>query len=318
MNVGELQVEAADPLKSKLQIRLVGTQKPKLDHPLVEFDPAIPLERCDGMLAWLKPSVEFLAFRGVRAWYIDEPLNVSIFRTRLFREALKTVPETEFLHHSNRNPSYRFPCVTHWGEPTVANRQDRRKAVVAVVSNFGGRIWWLRAGVRFRNKFLLDPNVELFGSLDSWRRFRRYPWSAPRQPENYKGPFDGNWFLESQVEALSQYSVNLCIENTLMPYYFTEKFVNAARAGCVPIYHAHPTVRENFLKGARWIDPSDFAFSVRDTISAALDCDAREFRENNWNWLRTEQVAATEGSGMWNKIADLFVSRIAPDLVIPI
>jgi hypothetical protein len=112
------------------------------------------------------------------------------------------------------------------------------------------------------------------------------------------------------VQALSRYRINLCLENTMTPYYFTEKFVNAARAGCVPIYHAHPTVRESFLKGARWIDPAHFKFNVSETISAALDCNARAFRESNWQWLHSEQVAATEGFRVWTRIVDLIVSRI--------
>jgi hypothetical protein len=95
-----------------------------------------------------------------------------------------------------------------------------------------------------------------------------------------------------------------------MPYYFTEKFVNAARAGCVPIYHAHPTVREGFLKGARWIDSADFKFDVFKTISAALDCNAQAYRERNWQWLSSEQVATTEGYGIWTRIVGLIVSRI--------
>jgi hypothetical protein len=96
----------------------------------------------------------------------------------------------------------------------------------------------------------------------------------------------------------------------MMPYYFSEKFVNAARAGCVPVYHAHPTVREGFLKGARWIDPADFKFDVSETISAALNCDSQVLRETNWQWLRSDQVEATEGYGIWTRIVELIVSRI--------
>lgn len=299
---------------SKLRIRLVGTPKPAWDHPSAECDPDIPMDRCDGMLAWGAPTEEFLDYRGVRAWYIDEPLTQSMFRTRLFRKALKIVPETEFLHHSNPNPRYRFPCVTHYGEPTIVDPSDRRKAVVAAVNNFGGRTWWLRRGARSRNRFILDPKVKLFGDCDGWSRFRRWPWSAPGRPANYQGPLGTSWYLRDQVDALSKYQVNLCLENSTMPYYFTEKLVNAAQAGCVPIYHPHPTVREGFLKGARWIDPADFNFNVSKTISAALDCDAQAFRENNWKWLRSEPVAATEGYGIWTRIVALIVKRIMSGL----
>lgn len=295
--------------QSKLRVRLVGAPKPAWEHPSAECDPKIPPDRCDAMLAWGAPTKEFLSYRGVRAWYLDEALSHSMFRTPLFREALRSVPESEFLHHSNPNPSYRFPCVTHYGEPTVINPRDRRKAVIGAVNNFGGRIWWLWRGARFRNRFILDPRVELFGDCDGWSRFRRWPWSAAGRPANYQGPLGTTWYLQDHVGALSQYQVNLCLENSMMPYYFTEKFVNAVRAGCVPIYHAHPTVRQNFLKEARWIDPADFAFDVSETISAALDCNAQEFRETNWQWLRSDQVSATEGYGIWTRIVELIVSR---------
>jgi hypothetical protein len=118
-------------LTAKARIRLVGTPNPLWKHPSAECDPAIPLDRCDGMIVWGAPIQEFLTYGGVRAWYIDEALSHSMFRTRLFRTALKTVPENEFLHHSNPNPSYRFPCVTHYGEPTIANPEHRREAIVA-------------------------------------------------------------------------------------------------------------------------------------------------------------------------------------------
>jgi len=28
--------------------------------------------------------------------------------------------------------------------------------------------------------------------------------------------------------------------------------------GCVPVYRAHPTVRESYLEGARWSDPAEY------------------------------------------------------------
>jgi hypothetical protein len=123
---------------AKLRFRLVGAPNPLWKHPSAECDPTIPSDSSDGMIVWGAPTQEFLTDRGVRASYFDEPLSHSAFRTRLFRKALKTVPESEFLHHSNPNPSYGFPCVTHYGEPTVANPEHRREAIAAVVSNFGG------------------------------------------------------------------------------------------------------------------------------------------------------------------------------------
>jgi hypothetical protein len=106
----------------------------------------------------------------------------------------------------------------------------------------------------------------------------------------------------------------VCLENACAPYWFTEKFVNAARAGCVPVYYAHPTVRDTFLKGAKWIDPADFSFNVSATLQAAEECDAEAFRDQNHRWLQNGLLQTTEGYAVWSRIADLFVEVLAKSL----
>jgi hypothetical protein len=306
-------------LGSKLLIRLIGAPKPDWTHPEVEFDPTISINLCDGMLAWGSPSPEFVHFRGIRLWYSDEALTHSMWRTPLFKAARRSVANHEFLHHSNPDSIYRFPCVTHYGRvDEIAAARQKTRGIIAVVSNFGGRIWWFREGVRLRNSFILNPAVDLLGNGDSWRRFRRWPWSRPGPPPNYRGPLEGNWYLPGQVDALAPYVANACFENASVPYYFTEKFLNAVRAGCVPIYHAHDTVRETLLEGAKWIDPADFGFDVQRTLLAALDEKAAAIPERNRIWLQSERVKATEGYGIWSRIANLFIARItaAPEPIV--
>jgi hypothetical protein len=300
-----------------LQIRLVSAPKPPgWRHPHVVFDPEIPLDACDGLLAWGPPTPEFLSYRGPRAWYIAEPLTQGMFRTRLFRQALRIVAEHEFLHHSNSNPKYRFPCVTHYGEPTLPAAIRRTGDIVATVNNYGNRIWWIRHGVRLRTTFILHPSIDLYGSRKAWNRFRRWPWSKPGAPRNYRGPTGApNCYLLDYVEFLARYRINVCLENAFMPYWFTEKFINAVRAGCVPIYHAHPTVRDSFLRSAWWIDPADFGFDVSATLAAAQACDAGALREHNYGWLQGDVVRSTEGYAIWSKIADHFVERIGSKVV---
>jgi hypothetical protein len=311
-----------------IRIRLLSSSSLQWRDSRIQFDPAFPPEKCDGLFLWGSEMVpEFLAFRGPRAWFSDEPRAQSMWRTPIFRQALRELAPHEFLHHSNRDARYRFPCVTHYGEPTCASPPQRKDTAIAVVNNFGGRIWWirdlvvgmatnfavgpwLRHGVRLRNKFILHPSVELFGSPENWNQFRRLLWSRPGPPANYRGPFGTNWFEDRHVAALAQYRTLICLENASLPYYFTEKLVNAARAGCVPVYHAHPTVRETFLEGARWIDPADFGYDQSATLAAARRCDAAEVREHNWKWLGSEAVRATQGERIWSRIADHFVERI--------
>jgi hypothetical protein len=266
-----------------IKIRLLGAPKPAhWSDPRIEFNPSIPLDKCDGLLAWGAITNEFLSYRGLRAWYLDEALSHSMFRTRLFKKALREIAEHEFLHHSNPNPKFRFPSPTHYGEPTLAVPCERKDAVIAVVTNFGGRLWWLRPGAKLRNAFILHPSVELFGSLDSWQNFRRWPWSKPSPPANYRGQLESDWRFPNHVNALAHYKIVICLENAPMPHYFTEKFVNAVRAGCVPVYHAHSTVRNTILQGANYIDPADFNFNVSATLAAANKCDLETLREQNY------------------------------------
>lgn len=297
-----------------LKIRLIGTVGKFEPIPCVEFDSDFPIERCDGVLAWGSITEEFLNYRGPRAWYFDEALTHSVFRTPLFKRGLRELRDFEVLHHSNRNPNYRFPCVTYYGPMTTIDNPVARSGIAAVVSNFGGRAWWRKKGARLRNRFIRNPRVQLFGNPESWTRFRRWPWSSPRVPENYRGPHPSDWRMREHVQALSQFEALVCFENEIMPYYFTEKFVNAARAGCVPIYYAHPTVRNTVLKDAIWIDPSDYRFSVEDTIAAACNADHARIRENNFRWLEQDEVKATNGYKVWSRIADLFQKRILGEM----
>ncbi|WP_017653946.1 glycosyltransferase family 10 domain-containing protein [Fortiea contorta] len=294
-----------------LKIHLLGAPKPtNWSDPRIEFDPAIPLKDSDGLLAWGTITREFLCYRGSRAWYLDEPLSHSMFRTPLFKTALRNLGEHEFLHHSNPNPKFRLPSPTHYGEATLSAPCERKNSAIAVVTNFGGRLWWFRSGARLRNAFILHPNVELFGDINSWKNFRRWPWSKPCQPSNYCGQIKSDWRFSEQVNLLAHYQRVVCFENSSLPYYFTEKFVNAVRAGCVPIYHAHTTVKNTILPGARWIDPADFNFDVSATLAAAEKCDVEKFRKQNYQWLQKEQVKATNGYRIWSRIADLFVEQI--------
>src|SRR5260370_29267899 len=66
-----------------LQIRLIGSPKPPgWHHPEGVFDPAIPEDRCDRMLAWGGVTPAFLRYRGPRAWYLFEPLTHHCVRPR--------------------------------------------------------------------------------------------------------------------------------------------------------------------------------------------------------------------------------------------
>ena len=144
-------------------------------------------------------------------------------------------------------------------------------------------------------------------------RFRRYPWSPAAAPQNFRGALDGSWLNASQPEFLSRYKAVLCLENSSSSNYFTEKFVNAALAGSVPIYHANENVRTNFLVGAAWIDPSNFGFDPKTTLDAALDSDWRKFRSANLEWLKSDAAKSGEGNAIWNQVIERLIVLIKSD-----
>jgi hypothetical protein len=86
--------------------------------------------------------------------------------------------------------------------------------------------------------------------------------------------------------------------------------VNAARAGCIPVYDSHPTVRDRFLSGAKWVDPVDFDFSPKRTIELALAADQSGFREQNDEWLRSGVLAETDDQKMLSRLHAIIEAKL--------
>jgi Glycosyltransferase family 10 (fucosyltransferase) C-term len=143
-------------------------------------------------------------------------------------------------------------------------------------------------------------------------RFRQFPkiWKTGH-PANFKGRAPGQGHFDDEyLSFLSAYKVAVCLENCVEPHYFTEKFVNAARAGCIPVYHAHPTVRDEFLRNAKWVDPSDFGFSPRSTIEYALAQDQSEFQCANDKWLKSSVLDETDDRNVLPMLHRIIRSKI--------
>jgi hypothetical protein len=172
-------------------------------------------------------------------------------------------------------------------------------------------LWLLKPHIWLRNRMILEPRVELFGRRSAWDRFTHCPRIWRRGvPGNYRGEIKVAPMQEKFCEFLSAYKVNLCLENSCEPYYFSEKFVNAARAGCIPVYRAHPTVVSRFLRGAKWIDPADHGWSPRRTIEYALSADRLEFQKANDAWLESGIVDETGFLGFWNRLHLLIKAKL--------
>ena len=276
------------------------------------YSPRVPLEEADALLVLYDPSDELLRFTGPKLWFTIEPSWHSHFHSHpVGKRLVQELDATERAFYGHPDARYRVPHPTYRGTLSRPRVASVRRAVVATVNNFGGRLWFLKSHIWSRNRMIFDRRVELFGLPEAWAQFRRFPklWIR-RPPDNYMGRASPAAADDDHIRFLSPYKVAVCLENCTEAYYFTEKFVNAVRAGCIPVYHAHATVKTSFLSGARWIDPADFAFSPRRTIDFALNQDQMEFRSINDAWLESGILADTDELKVVPKLHEIISGKL--------
>lgn len=109
---------------------------------------------------------------------------------------------------------------------------------------------------------------------------------------------------------MAKYEVAVCLENLTEPYYITEKFYAAVQAGCIPIYHAHQTVKAGILAGAAWVDPVDFDFDVEATLAFALKENRRDYASRNFEWLQTRKAHSAGLSQVFSKLGKILTGNL--------
>lgn len=164
--------------------------------------------------------------------------------------------------------------------------RDRLQKAIAIVSNHGGSPWRCHPDIRYRNRLITQPEVDLYGR-SGWKRYRPRWFSLPGAPRNYRGELPGDWPGEEKRRLMSTYKVCMCLENMNEPGYFTEKFVEAVVAGCIPVYRASADIRNSVLKGAIWFDPSDKANEGPKALAVALHANWELVLRQNENWLQS-------------------------------
>jgi hypothetical protein len=267
-------------------------------------------DEAQALLSMWEPDQELLEFDGPKAWFCCEPRSTcDLYDTGKWRRVTDRLEPHEILHHRHPGPECRVPHITHWGELSMDESADRQNRAIAVVSKHGGtpRKRWQE--MQLRVDFATHELVDLYGREDSWRKFRRRTFSWPGPPENYCGEIPGSWGREAKLEKMAGYRVAVCLENTCEPHYFTEKFVDAVRAGCIPVYHAHETVRDGILRDASWVDPADYDMDVEATLRAALDGDPEVYRERNAEWLQSDEVKATSDVAVYERIGEILRAK---------
>jgi len=273
----------------------------------------LPLDKADVLLALYDPTDELLIFRGPKLWYTLEPSWHYHFTGHpVGKKLVQVLRPDERAFYNNKNIEFRVPHPTYCKTLECDRRQEIQNKAVACVTNYGGRLWFLKKHIWLRNWMVLRSEVDLFGNPEKWRNFRAFPhiW-LKGPPPNFLGKPPGKHQYDTEyINFLSNYKVCICLENTCEPYYFTEKFVNAVRAGCIPIYNAHETVADRFLKNAKWIDPKWFGYSAKRTIKYALSQDINDYRRINDKWLESGILADTDDSKLMERLHPLVKKKL--------
>ena len=274
--------------------------------------------RCDwsrgqveAMIGFWEFTDEFLSYHGPKVFYCCEPsFYFDGFRAskRLLRSRLSSLRTDEFAWHYHDAKAMRVEH--HTGSVLPRDFSGARmKSAAAVIGNLGHPLA-RNPGRQRRLEFILESGCDIYGSSANWTTFRRHPWNRKGAPPTYRGPCD------SKLDTLRHYQVCVCFENSSEPLYFTEKFPDAVRAGCVPIYHAHSSVKEQYLEGAVWVDPADFDWDTSATMESAFSLTREDVAEQNRNWMDTNAAfGATLLEAVYERLTGLLDAKAHGRLV---
>ena len=290
----------------KLQVRLISPWQTYTETDTAIFSRDMPVEKADALLCEWAPHPELFTFPRRKAWYCCEPQCQFIqMEGGAWPKMRAHLAPHEFLWHGHPDERYRVPHITHF-EPLVMNKnQDRLEKAIAIVSNHGGSPSRRHPDIAYRNRIITDLRVDLYGR-SGWKRYRAHWYSRAKSPANYRGEIPGDWPAGEKRELMSRYKVAICLENMNEPHYFTEKFVEAVVAGCIPVYRAHETILQKMLRGAQWIDPQEFDHSAPTAISMALSTRWDEVMNANDCWLKNSTpLIETSAQSVFNRIVDI-------------
>lgn len=290
----------------KFQVRVVSPWFGELETDDAFLSVNISASNADALLCEWEPSDELFEFPRTKAWYCCEPWcqfrglgggSWPAIRARL-------APH-EFLFHNHADERYRVPHITHYDTPAVNPGAAREPRAVAIVSNYGGNPRLRHPDMSYRNRFITHSSVDLFGR-DGWHDYRPRILSRGRAPANYRGELPGDWPAAGKRELLARYKVAVCLENMNEPNYFTEKFVEAVCAGCIPVYRAGDSIASGALEGAVWVDPRNYGDDPDATLRAAIALEREPVARQNAQWLTSNpHLAATRNTSVFSRIANL-------------
>ena len=290
----------------KLKVRLISPFQKYHETDTAIFSNAIPTEKADALLCEWSPHDELFSFPRRKAWYCCEPAcQFPHIGDGTWAKSRNRLQPSEFLFHAHDDERYRVPHITHFQPLQMNIGSDRNDRAIAIVSNHGGSPRKRHAEIAYRNRFITHSGVDLFGR-SSWKTYRRGLFSLPSAPKNYQGEILGDWPADEKRTLQKKYRAAVCLENMCSPYYFTEKFVEAVIAGCIPIYQAHPTTADSVLSGAKWVDPANYDHAPDKVIQAAKSCSLQNVQSQNQQWLsQNTALQQTHASAVFERIGQI-------------
>ena len=288
----------------KLQVRVVSPWFGQLETDEVFFSSQLSQHEADALLCDWAPSEELFDFPRRKAWYCCEPQ--SQFKTvggSVWASVKTQLGAGEFLCHNHPDPAFRVPHVTHFQNLAVRLGESRAHRAIAVVSNQGGSPRTRHPGISYRNRFVTSSKVDLFGR-ESWRQYRANLFSRAAAPSNYRGEIPGDWPATAKRDLLARYKVAVSLENMNEDNYFTEKFVEAVCAGCIPVYKPDAATADTVLANAFWVDPTAHGDDPDTVIEFALSLNLEAAQAQHAEWIVSNQwLAASSHSAVFARIA---------------
>lgn len=290
-------------MDQRLQVRLKSPWTTRMETETAVFSVDIPAEKADALLCEWAPDPELFTFPRRKAWYCCEPqCQFRGLGGGTWPRIKAQLGPHEFLWHGHPDERYRVPHITHFGPLVMNTNRDRVDRAIAIVSNHGGSPWRRHPDISYRNRLITDPRVDLYGR-SGWNRYRAHWYSRAQAPANYRGEIPGDWPAAGKRELMAKYKVAICLENMNEPHYFSEKFVEAVLAGCLPVYRADPTIVTGVLRGAFWIDPRNSDGRMQETLEAALRLSSDEAIELNQHWLSLPSLADTSADSVFRRLS---------------
>lgn len=138
---------------------------------------------------------------------------------------------------------------------------------------------------------------------------KNWPGDVKISGESRNAP--GNSWHDVKLDILKDYAFNLCMENTLIENYVTEKIWDAYRSGCVPLYFGHGSGIQAVLREGSFVDCSEITSisELHDRLSSMSVGQRFEMLQNAFDDMDKVRSSSSKDQVVASVI-ERFVDRI--------